>query len=162
MKFSRSASLIVIILLLAFAQGCVNVSYKGKSYPSTENVEIIKKQKEIPPPGYELMGNAVATAPAEDASRQEMEEKMLQKAKSKGADAVMILLYELVKIGEEREDQFLDASHDNAGWGMNVNTEGNTNQINYSHTGDRQGERNETPVYKSVMKAVFLKKKEQQ
>lgn len=159
MIFFRTASLSVIILILAFAQGCISVSYKGISYPETENVEVLKKQKEIPP-GYELMGKAVAMAPAEDGSRQDMENKMIRKAKSEGADAVMIVLYEQVKIGEERDDQFMNTSHDNAGWGMNVDTEGDTNQINYSHTGTQPAERLETPIYKSVMKAMFLKKKQ--
>ena len=154
---SKSAFLTAAVLTLAFAQGCVSVSYNGKSYPATENVEVVKKQKDIPA-GYELMGKAMATAPAEEGSRQEMEAKIIQKAKSKGADAVMVVLYEQVKIGEEREDQFMDESHDNAGWGMNVDTEGNTNEINFFDTRTTPGERRETPIYKSVIKALFLKK----
>ena len=159
MKFSvTSAFHPVLILALAFAQGCVSVSYKGKSYAPTENVEVVKKQKEIPA-GFKLMGKAVATAPAEEGSRQELEQKIIKKAKSEGADAVMIMLYEQVKVGEEREDQFMNSSHDAAGWGMDVDTEGNTNEIDATHTGTTRGERLETPVFKSVMKAVFLKKK---
>ncbi|MFA6568672.1 MAG: hypothetical protein WCS96_10705 [Victivallales bacterium] len=159
MKISlRSALLTPIILALTYAQGCISVSYSGKSYPATESVEVLKKQKEIPV-GYELMGKAIATAPSEEGSRQEMENKIIQKAKSEGADAVMVILYEQVKIGEERDDQFMNTSHDNAGWGMNVNTEGNTKQIDATHTGTTPGERLETPVFKSVIKAVFLKKK---
>ena len=157
MKFLKSASLTAMLICLAYAQGCVSVSYSGKSYPATESVEIIKKQKDIPA-GYELMGKAVATAPSEEGTPQEMEKRIIQKAKAKGADAVMIVLYEQVKIGEEREDQFMNISHDNAGWGMNVDTEGDTNQIDSTHTGTTAAERHETPVFKSVTKAIFLKK----
>jgi uncharacterized protein YbjQ (UPF0145 family) len=158
MKFSvKSAFLTAVILFLAFTQGCVNVSYKGASYPPTEKVEIVKKQKGIPA-GYTVMGKAVATAPSEEGSRQEMENRIIKKAKSEGADAVMIVLFELVKIGEERDDQFMDTSYDNAGWGMDVDTQGDTNQMDYSHTGTTPSERMDTPVYKSLMKAVFLKK----
>ena len=158
MKFSRSASLTVIILALAYAPGCVSVSYSGKSYAPTESVEVVNKQKEIPA-GFELMGKAVAAAPAEEGSRQEMEKKIIQKAKSEGADAVMIVLFEEVKIGEERDDQFMNTSHDDAGWGLNVDTEGNTKQINSFNTRIDKGDRLETPVFKSVIKALFLKRK---
>ncbi|MCX6984838.1 MAG: hypothetical protein NT118_08840 [Lentisphaerae bacterium] len=158
MKFSvKSAFLSAAILTLAYSQGCASVSYNGKSYAPTESVEIVKKQKEIPN-GYELMGKAVGTAPAEEGSRQEMEKKIIQKAKSEGADAVMIILFEEVKIGEERDDQFMNTSHDDAGWGLNVDTEGDTNQIDSSNTRIDKGDRLETPVYKSVIKALFLKK----
>jgi len=129
MKSVKSAVLPVLILALAYAQGCVNVSYSGKSYAPTENIEVVKKQKEIPA-GYELMGKAVGTAPSDEGTRQEMEKKIIQKAKSEGADAVMIVSFEEIKIGEERDDQFLNMSHDNAGWGMDVDTEGDTNEIN--------------------------------
>ncbi len=158
MKSLKSAVLPVLILALAFAQGCVSVSYNGKSYVPTENVEVVTKQKGIPA-GFELMGKAVATAPAEEGSRQALEQKIIKKAKSEGADAVMIMLYEQVKIGEERDSQFMNYSHEDAGWGMDVDTEGNTNEIDATHTGTPRGEKLETPVFKSIMKAVFLKKK---
>ena len=154
----KSAFLSILILVLAYSQGCVSVSYSGKSYPPTESVEIVKKQKEIPV-GYELMGKAVGTAPAQEGSFQEMEKKIIQKAKSEGADAVMIILFEEIKIGEERDDQFMNTSHEDAGWGLDVDTEGNTNLIDSTHTGTTPGERMETPVYKSVIKALFLRKK---
>jgi hypothetical protein len=159
MKFSkRSLCLLTAVLFLALAQGCVNISYSGKSYAPTENIEVLKTQQGIPA-GYELMGKAVGTAPAKEGSRQEMENKMIQKAKSEGADAVMIVLYEQVKIGEEREDLFMNTSHVDGGWGMNVDTEGDTHQMDTTHSGTTPGERRETPVYKSVIKAVFLKRK---
>ncbi|MFA6290419.1 MAG: hypothetical protein WC637_01485 [Victivallales bacterium] len=161
MKFSVKTAILLpaIILTLTYVQGCVSVSYKGKSYAPTENVEVVKKQKEIPA-GFELMGKAVATAPAEEGSRQEMEQKIIKKAKSEGADAVMIMLYEQVKIGEERVDQFMNTSHEDAGWGLDVDTEGDTKEINSTRTGTTREEKLETPVFKSVMKAVFLKKKQ--
>jgi phosphopentomutase len=87
-----------------------------------------------------------------------MEKKIIQKAKSEGADAVMIILFEEVKIGEERDDQFMNVSHEDAGWGLNVDTEGNTKQINSFNTRIDKGDRLETSVYKSVIKAIFLKK----
>ncbi len=158
MKISlRAVFLSAAILILVYAQGCVNVSYTGKSYPETANVEVLKKQKDIPA-GYELMGKAVATAPSEEGTPKEMEKRIIEKAKAKGADAVMIVLYEQVKIGEERDDQFMNISHDGAGWGMNVDTEGDTNQINATHTGTTTAERLETPIFKSVIKAIFLRK----
>ncbi len=158
MKLSAGSTFLqVAILAMAFAQGCVNVSYSGKSYAATESIEVIAKQNEIPA-GYELMGKAVASAPSEEGSRQEMEQKIILKAKSKGADAVMIVLFELVKIGEERDDQFMNVSHEDAGWGLNVDTEGNTKQINSFNTRIDKGDRLETSVYKSVIKAIFLKK----
>ena len=52
----------------------------------------------------------------------------------------------------------MNTSHDDAGWGLNVDTEGNTKQIDSFNTRIDKGDRPETPVYKSVIKALFLKK----
>ena len=46
-----------------------------------------------------------------------------------------------------------------AGWGMNVDTEGNINQVDFSHTGTTYAEKHETPIFKSIIKALFLKRK---
>ncbi len=155
----RTATFSLIAFAFAIGQGCVSVSYSGKSYEPTTNVEVIQKQKDIPA-GYEIMGKAAATAPEAEGSRQDLEKKLVQKAKDKGADAVMITLYELVKTGEERVDQLMDTSPVNTGWGMDVDTEGDIRQLNSSNTSPNSGARVETPVYQAVMKAVFLKKTE--
>jgi len=149
-----------MVISLAFLQGCTSVSYDGKTYAPTSNIEIVKKQKGIPD-GYELMGKAVASAPADEGgSQQDLEKKLIHKAKDKGADAVMIILYEQVKTGEERDDQLMNTSPVNTGWGMDVDTEGDIKMINSADTAVSRSDRMETPVYKAVMKAVFLKKTE--
>ncbi|HCE45420.1 MAG TPA: hypothetical protein DET40_17920 [Lentisphaeria bacterium] len=154
----RPALLAAIVITLAVAQGCTSVSYDGKTYAPTTSVEIVKKQKGVPD-GYELMGHAVASAPAnEGGSQQDLEKKLVHKAKDKGADAVMIILYEQVKSGEERDDQLMNTSPVNTGWGMNVDTEGDIRMIDSVSGSATRADRTGTPVYKAIMKAVFLKK----
>ena len=153
----RSLLLCAMLITTAFAIGCVSVSYKGKSCPSTETVEVLKNQKEIPA-GYEAMGNAVASGPSEDFTREDIEKKLIKRAKSEGADAVMIVLFEEVKTGEEREDEFLDTNPVNTGWGMATNTEGDLKMHDTAVPG--AGSKNEIFTFKTIIKAVFLKKKD--
>ncbi|HBC85381.1 MAG TPA: hypothetical protein DCZ94_00350 [Lentisphaeria bacterium] len=151
--------LIFPTLIFSFVsiQGCVSVSYSGKSYTSTEKVEILKPQ-DTAPAGYEIMGKAVASGPDQDSSRADLQKKIMNKAKSEGADAVMIVLYENVIIGKEREDEFLNSGPTNSAWGMNVNTQGDTDQLNIQRINLGKADSNQTPIFKHVMKAVFLKK----
>ncbi|MFZ2658336.1 MAG: hypothetical protein WAX69_25610 [Victivallales bacterium] len=157
---SKPAFFSAMIISFAFALGCTSVSYDGKTFAPTSSVEVVKKQKGIPD-GYELMGHAVASAPADEGgSQQDLEKKLIQKAKDKGADAVMTILYEQVKTGEERDDQLMNTSPVNTGWGMDVDTEGDIRMIDSANTAQNRGDRMGTPVYKAIMKAVFLKKTE--
>ncbi len=147
----------VSIISFTAIQGCVSVSYSGKSYTATQNVEILKPQDKTPA-GYEIMGKAVASGPAQETSRSDLQDRIIGKAKSEGADAVMIVLYENVKLGQEREDEFLTSSPTNTDWGMNINTQGDYEQDNVQRINLGKADKNETYVFKHVMKAVFLKK----
>jgi len=100
-KISSIALFLLAISLLAC--GCMSFEYKGPSYSPTTEVKILKK--EALPEKYSVMGNAMVSAPYEGYSRDEMQRKLLDKARSNGADAVVITCYEILPEGTARIDQ---------------------------------------------------------
>ncbi len=150
-----------LIPAIAFALsfGCISVSYNGKVYTPTVSVEVLKTQKDIPA-GYELMGKAAVTAPSNNTSRKDLENRMIEKAKVSGADAIMIVDFQDVISGEERVDQFINTAPTNTGWGMDTGTQGDIGSINSTHIPASKASSSETPVFSYLMKAVFLKKKD--
>jgi hypothetical protein len=86
MKF-RKMALVTIALLLAVS--CTKIDYVGRSYPPTTNVDIYFSIDDING-SYEVMGHLTATA-GSFTSTEKMQEKILEKAREKGADAVVIL-----------------------------------------------------------------------
>jgi hypothetical protein len=91
----RTITLILItitILLLTF--GCANSNYLGKSYSPTTNVDLIMDNHDISR-DYEVMGNMIVTAGA-FTSTEKMQLKLMEQAKLKGADAVLIETYDEV------------------------------------------------------------------
>lgn len=91
--FLLSALLIVFSLT-----GCVSVDYIGETYPPTKNVQIFMEKKQIPWK-YQLIGKAIATAP-DDFTCGDIQEKLQEKARAVGADAILILSFRKVECGE--------------------------------------------------------------
>jgi hypothetical protein len=82
---------IAALVLLAAIAGCVSVDYVGKSYPPTASVDLYMTQADVKRP-YEVIGEARAqvealpfTSPA-----QQLQEKLLAEARSRGANAVVL------------------------------------------------------------------------
>jgi len=77
-------------LLLAAAAGChyVEINYIGKSYPPTEHVNMYFDQAEVPA-DEKVIGRAIVTAP-EGTKGEKVEQGLLQEARAKGADAILV------------------------------------------------------------------------
>ena len=80
-----------VILGAALWAGCVSVDYVGKSFPPTASVELFMTQDDVRRP-YEVIGEARAqvdalpfTNPAE-----QLQQKLLLEARSRGANAVIL------------------------------------------------------------------------
>lgn len=88
----RSAALRVAAAALALvAAGCVSVDYVGKSYPPTAHVDVYLSPRDVKQK-YTTIGQARAQVddiPFTNASQQ-LQEKLIAEAKSRGADGVIL------------------------------------------------------------------------
>lgn len=71
------------------AVSCTNIDYLGKTYPPTANVDVYYSMDDIEGE-YEIMGHLTATA-GTFVGTEKMQEKIVEKARASGADAVVIL-----------------------------------------------------------------------
>lgn len=86
-----SGGIAAIVLGAALWAGCVSVDYVGRSYPPTASVELFMTPDDVKRP-YEVIGEARAqvdalpfTNPAE-----QLQQKLLAEAQSRGANAVIL------------------------------------------------------------------------
>jgi hypothetical protein len=82
-------SLSIILISGFFSFSCTKIDYVGKSYAPTSDVDIFFSMDDIRGE-YEVMGHLTATA-GDFVSTEKMQEDILEKAREKGADAVVIL-----------------------------------------------------------------------
>jgi hypothetical protein len=85
--YIRKISLIALAVLLTVS--CTKIDYVGKSYAPTTNVDVFFSLDDVEG-AYEVMGHLTATA-GTFVSSEKMQEKIMEKAREKGADAVVIL-----------------------------------------------------------------------
>jgi hypothetical protein len=78
----------MVAVLLA---GCASVDYVGKSYAPTANVDVYMSADDVRRP-YEVMGEARAQIDAIPFSKpgQQLQQKLLEQARAKGADGIII------------------------------------------------------------------------
>lgn len=92
MDARRTRSTLRLCLLVAFvAAGCVSVDYVGRSFPPTTNVDLYLSPDDVRRP-YQVIGSAsaqVETIPFTNPSQQ-LQEKLLAEARSRGADGVIL------------------------------------------------------------------------
>jgi hypothetical protein len=79
---------ILILVAVLAAAGCTKIDYVGKEYPPTADVEIFFSLDDVKE-DYEVMGHLTATAD-DFVSVEKMQEDIINKAREKGADAVVI------------------------------------------------------------------------
>ncbi len=82
---------IYLFLVLSFIVcSCVSVDYIGKSYPSTSHVEVYMDENDITAP-YEVMGELIAeTDDNFFINAEKMQNKLMEEARQKGADAIIL------------------------------------------------------------------------
>lgn len=84
----RFKTLIIFSLLLFLVFGCAHINYVGKSYDPTDQVDIYYAKEDIHRE-YTVMGHAVGGGQLL-VSTSKIQNKLIEKAKSEGADAVLI------------------------------------------------------------------------
>ncbi len=95
--FDFVASFLFLVVLIF---GCAHINYVGKSYDPTDQVEVYYSEQDISRE-YTVMGHAVGGGQLL-VSTGKIQNKLIEKAKSKGADAVLITGIGR-EIGEESE-----------------------------------------------------------
>jgi len=83
-KFKLGA---VLILLIFFVFGCATVNYVGKSFDPTTNIDTYFSEDEIEKE-YTIIGHAIGSAVL--GTSEKIQEKLIETARLKGADAVLI------------------------------------------------------------------------
>ncbi len=76
------------IALAIFIIGCANVKYVGKSYNPTTNIDVYYSEKDIEKE-YEVIGHVVGRG-GFFVSDDQIHKKLIEEAKQKGADAIVI------------------------------------------------------------------------
>ena len=84
MSMNKFISLPVLVTLLAI--GCANVNYIGKSFEPTTNVDLYFSKEDIEKE-YTVMGHAIGDGTSDS---NEIQKALIEEAKEKGADAVLI------------------------------------------------------------------------
>jgi hypothetical protein len=82
--------------------GCINVDYVGQKFQRQNNDEDIlffNSNNDVPKDTYRVIGRANVTAPG-SSTPEEIKGKILKQADECGADAVSIVDYKKIKIGE--------------------------------------------------------------
>jgi hypothetical protein len=80
------SSLCILVTLLAI--GCASVDYVGKSFDPSTSVDMYFSEKDIEK-DYTVIGHAIGMG-GFGASTDKIQEKLIEEAKRKGADAVLI------------------------------------------------------------------------
>ena len=83
----KSVMFIVVVVLLLVA--CTKLDYIGEEYAPTDHVDLFFTETDIEL-DYKVMGRILATA-GDFVDSEKMQKKIMQKAREKGADAVLIL-----------------------------------------------------------------------
>lgn len=86
--YQRNILIVTFLLLLLLIFGCAHINYVGKSYDRTDQVDVYYSEEDITM-DYTVMGHAVGGGQLL-VSTSKIQNKLIDKAKSKGADAVLI------------------------------------------------------------------------
>jgi len=81
----KSGGVFMLVTLLAI--GCSTVNYVGKSFNPTTNIDVYYSKEEIKNE-YTIIGHSIGSTPF--ISNDKIVAKLIEEAKSKGADAVLI------------------------------------------------------------------------
>ncbi|MCH9031156.1 MAG: hypothetical protein IIB00_02710 [candidate division Zixibacteria bacterium] len=95
----QSAYRISFLLTVIILASCTKIDYIGESFPSTTHVDIYLSVESVERE-YTVMGYMIATAD-DMVSVSKMQDKMMKKARGKGADGIIILGLERYQSGEK-------------------------------------------------------------
>ncbi|MEW6267903.1 MAG: hypothetical protein AB1689_01230 [Thermodesulfobacteriota bacterium] len=91
MQRLQPGRLLVLLVCALACAGCVSVDYVGKSFPPTSNVDVYLAAADVGRP-YQVIGNASAQVEAIPFTNpsQQLQEKLLAEARSRGADGIIL------------------------------------------------------------------------
>ncbi|HEX7077739.1 MAG TPA: hypothetical protein VF363_04910 [Candidatus Eisenbacteria bacterium] len=87
-----------VALAALLVSACAHLDYIGRTYPPTTRVDLFFSESDVRA-DYEVMGRVVAHA-NDIVSAEKLQQKIIEKAQAKGADAVVIEGLERYKSGE--------------------------------------------------------------
>jgi hypothetical protein len=88
---------VVLFALAALMVGCTTTDYLGKTYPPTQHVDVFFSSQDVKR-AYEVMGEIRAEAD-DIVSYESMQNKLVQEAMQKGADAILIEKLDMTETG---------------------------------------------------------------
>lgn len=94
-QFKHLAVLLIIAICLS---ACTKIDYIGEEYPPTTHVDLFFDMDDVTRE-HKVMGNLIATAD-DGVSTEKMQKKIMEKARQKGADAVVIMDFDKYRSGE--------------------------------------------------------------
>ena len=97
MKF-RFKHLAVLLIIAICLSACTKIDYIGEEYPPTTHVDLFFDMNDVTRE-HKVMGNLIATAD-DGVSSEKMQKKIMEKARQKGADAVVIMGFDKYQSGE--------------------------------------------------------------
>ena len=92
--------LLLILGMAVVLVRCATIHYLGDSYPPTQHVDLYFSEDDVKK-GYKIIGRIEATADADELiySTEKFTQSIIEKAKEKGADGVVILDFKNVQTG---------------------------------------------------------------
>ena len=97
MKFQLKHLAVLLIIAICLS-ACTKIDYIGEEYPATTHVDLFFAMEDVTRE-HKVMGNLIATAD-DGVSTEKMQKKIMEKARQKGADAVVITGFEKYQSGE--------------------------------------------------------------
>ena len=88
---------ICLLAFLALLAGCTSIDYLGKTYAPTQHVDVFFSPQDVKR-AYEVMGEIRAEGD-DIVSYESMQQKLVQEAMQKGADAILIEKLDMTETG---------------------------------------------------------------
>lgn len=151
----KSAACSFLLLLLC---GCMNFEYTGREFPPLPQGKTpvwFQNKKLLPAGKYTIIGRAVVETGIK-AEFEDIQEKLLEEAALRGADAVCLISTRTITRGMYDSDSYFDGPTDNDTNRLNLTPDGSPIQTDLS--GQRivlKGERGGTR--RIIARALFLK-----
>lgn len=98
-KYKYTVSFLVVLVL--FISACAKVEYVGRTYYPTFQVDVYFSKDDVNR-DYEVMGRAISHGP--DLSMETLKEALIEEARKRGADGVIISDVERIFIPHKKKD----------------------------------------------------------
>ena len=144
-------------LAAAGLTGCVDIQYVGQTFPALpSDAEVAFFTPEIPVPEgeYHAVGRATVTAPGSTNS-DTLREDLIEAARDRGADAVQVVEFKRVKVGE-RASVDSASQGPNSSWNQDARNAGGDYIYTNSFGQTTELEKPARAVYETTVKALFL------